>query len=64
MEFNAVLSSMLGLKFLVLGTQLLEASWATPRKRDGNPGWLTLWRGLDKLLLAIRGYSAMNQKCG
>ncbi len=34
------------------------------RKRDGNPGWLTLWRGLDKLLLAIRGYSAMNQKCG
>jgi len=29
MEFNAVLSSMLGLKFLVLGTQL-EASWATP----------------------------------
>ena len=55
---------MLGLKFLVLGTQLLEASWATPRKRDGNPGWLTLWRGLDKLLLAIRGYSAMNQKCG
>jgi len=34
------------------------------RKRDGNPGWLTLWRGLDKLLLAIRGFVAMNQKCG
>ena len=34
------------------------------RKRDGNPGWITLWRGLDKLLLAIRGYTAMNQKCG
>jgi len=34
------------------------------RKRDGEPGWLTLWRGLDKLLLAIRGYTAMNQKCG
>ena len=34
------------------------------RKRDGNPGWITLWRGLDKLLLAIRGYSAMNQRCG
>ena len=34
------------------------------RKRDGNPGWLTLWRGLDKLLLAIRGYNAMNQRCG
>ena len=34
------------------------------RKRDGNPGWITLWRGLDKLLLAIRGYTAMNPKCG
>ncbi len=34
------------------------------RKRDGNPGWITLWRGLDKLLLAIRGYTAMNQRCG
>ena len=33
-------------------------------KRDGNPGWLTLWRGLDKLLLAIRGFVAMNQRCG
>ena len=34
------------------------------RKRDGHPGWLTRWRGLDKLLLAIRGYSALNQRCG
>ena len=34
------------------------------RKRDGNPGWITLWRGLDKLLLAIRGFVAINQKCG
>jgi Transposase DNA-binding/Transposase DDE domain len=34
------------------------------RKRDGNPGWLTLWRGLDKLLLAIRGFVAMKQRCG
>ena len=34
------------------------------RKRDGNPGWITLWRGLVKLLLAIRGYTAMNQRCG
>ncbi len=30
MEFNAVLSLTLGLKFLVLRTQF-EASWATPR---------------------------------
>ena len=34
------------------------------RKRDGDPGWITLWRGLDKLLLAIRGFVAMNQRCG
>lgn len=25
------------------------------RKRDGNPGWITLWRGLEKLLLILRG---------
>lgn len=34
------------------------------RKRDGEPGWITLWRGLDKLLLAIRGHQAMRQRCG
>lgn len=34
------------------------------RKSDKDPGWLTLWRGLDKLLLALRGYEAMNNKCG
>ena len=34
------------------------------RKRDGNPGWITLWRGLDKLILAVRGFVAMKQKCG
>lgn len=31
------------------------------RKRDGDPGWITLWRGLDKLLLAVRGYEAMKR---
>lgn len=25
------------------------------RKRDGRPGWITLWRGLEKLLLMVRG---------
>jgi len=34
------------------------------RKRDGDPGWITLWKGLDKLLLAIRGYLGMKQKGG
>jgi Transposase DNA-binding/Transposase DDE domain len=34
------------------------------RKHDGEPGWITLWRGLDKLRLAIRGFLAMKNKCG
>ena len=24
-------------------------------KCDGRPGWITLWRGLEKLLLILRG---------
>jgi hypothetical protein len=31
------------------------------RKRDGNPGWITLWRGLEKLLLILRGASLKTQ---
>jgi hypothetical protein len=34
------------------------------RKSDGQPGWITIWRGLDKLLLCIRGADAMRGKCG
>jgi hypothetical protein len=34
------------------------------RKRDGEPGWMTLWRGLDKLILAVRGFIAMKATCG
>lgn len=34
------------------------------RKHDGEPGWITLWRGLRKLHLLIRGYEAMNRRCG
>jgi len=34
------------------------------RKHDGDPGWITLWRGLDKLMLAVRGFVAIKQKCG
>jgi hypothetical protein len=34
------------------------------RTRDGEPGWITIWRGLYKLLLALRGYNAMQRKCG
>jgi hypothetical protein len=34
------------------------------RKHDGEPGWITLWRGFDKLILLIRGAEAMRSKCG
>lgn len=35
------------------------------RKRDGEPGWITLWRGFNKLHLLLRGAQAMTAKrCG
>jgi hypothetical protein len=34
------------------------------RKSDGEPGWITIWRGLDTLLAALRGYRAGRRKCG
>lgn len=34
------------------------------RKSDGTPGWMTLWRGLEKLLLILRGTHTANNKCG
>ena len=34
------------------------------RKSDGEPGWKTIWRGLETLLVAIRGYRAARQTYG
>ena len=34
------------------------------RKHDGEPGWITLWRGYEKLQLLLRGAQALNNKCG
>jgi hypothetical protein len=34
------------------------------RKGDGVPGWITLWRGVTKLLLLIEGRRLGQQKCG
>ena len=34
------------------------------RKCDGRPGWITLWRGLEKLLLILRGARAVSRRCG
>lgn len=34
------------------------------RKCDGEPGWITLWRGFEKLILLARGAEAQRKKCG
>jgi len=34
------------------------------RRSDGMPGWITLWRGFNKLHLILRGAAAINNKCG
>lgn len=34
------------------------------RKGDGEPGWITIWRGLTKLLLCLRGARAIRQRSG
>lgn len=34
------------------------------RKGDGEPGWQTIWRGLNALLLCLRGVEAVKNKCG
>lgn len=35
------------------------------RKSDGLPGWITLWRGWEKLRLMLQGYDLLNQgRCG
>lgn len=34
------------------------------RKCDGEPGWQTIWRGLDTLLQALRGMDLKEKKCG
>lgn len=34
------------------------------RRHDGEPGWITLWRGFEKLMLMLRGIDASRLKCG
>lgn len=34
------------------------------RKSDGEPGWMTLWHGFEKLHLCLRGADAYVRKCG
>jgi hypothetical protein len=34
------------------------------RKSDGEPGWMTLWHGFEKLHLCLRGADACVKKCG
>jgi hypothetical protein len=34
------------------------------RKSDGEPGWQTVWRGVETLLQCLRGAEALRRKCG
>jgi len=35
------------------------------RKSDGNPGWLTIWRGWQRLMTLVQGFTlATGEKCG
>jgi hypothetical protein len=34
------------------------------RKSDGEPGWITLWRGFEKLHLAVRAIDSLRIRCG
>lgn len=34
------------------------------RKGDGEPGWMTLWRGFEKLQLAVRAIREYQRRCG
>ena len=35
------------------------------RKRDGTPGWITIWRGWRKLMWLVQGYNLANgERCG
>ena len=34
------------------------------RKCDGEPGWITLWRGFEKLMLLVRGADVQRKRCG
>lgn len=34
------------------------------RKCDGEPGWITLWRGFEKLHLALRAIRDYGKRCG
>ena len=34
------------------------------RKSDGEPGWITIWRGYEKLNLMLRGADAVQRRCG
>ena len=34
------------------------------RKSDGEPGWITMWRGFEKLHLCLRGAESYQKRCG
>ena len=34
------------------------------RKSDGEPGWITIWRGIKELLMKVEARKEMSRSCG
>jgi hypothetical protein len=49
---------------LGLVQRFLEPLFVLGRKGDGERGWQAIWRGLETLLIALRGAAAMSKRCG
>ena len=49
-----------------LGTEYAKLGGFLGRKGDGEPGWITIWRGWEKLHMLVRGaeLAAKLKKCG
>ena len=44
--------------------ELAKLGGSVGRKSDGEPGWITLWRGFEKLQLILRGINYYDTTCG
>jgi hypothetical protein len=54
----------LGLTVREFFRQLAMLGGFLGRKGDGEPGWITIWRGLTDLLRLVQGYRLAEKKCG
>ncbi len=45
--------------------EVVPVEWVeTLAKVRRRPGWITLWRGMEKLLLILRGIEVAKRRCG